>query len=477
MHWDSLLNSQRRKPKKTKIDVSADTTKGRQQIERDYDRILFAAPTRRLADKTQVFPLDKNDSVRNRLTHSHEVANLARGIGMRLAFELKDDIFTEISDEICVERDVPALLAAIGLAHDLGNPPFGHQGERAMSEWFRRKLPESNKKYADTIFNDFRSFDGNSQTFRLVTKLQILNDDYGLNLTYATLASLLKYPRASYRSESIWKKHGFFHSEENVVKDIWEKTGLREGVRHPFTYIMEACDDIAYSVLDAEDTVKKGLASFHDLMDFLSCHPESQSDNITQQVITRSRHENTKYAQCDLSPAELNDMSMQMFRVYAIAELVDAVVIAFKDNLPNFVDDNCQIKDLLSVSTGKGLCKALKDFDSSRGYRHKSVLKLELEGSNYIKGLMDMLWVGIEGRISSDDHQCTPFGRYVYGRISENYRRVFEAESSLPPEYKEAQLLADAISGMTDSYLIALHDELAALYQYEHRQKTNTSEA
>ena len=190
-----------------------------------------------------------------------------------------------------------------------------------------------------------------------------------------------------------------------------------------------------------------------------------------------SRRENEKYAQCDLSPAELNDMSMQMFRVYAIAELVDAVVIAFKNNLQNFVDDNCQIKDLLSVSAGKGLCKALKDFDSSRGYRHKSVLKLELEGSNYIKGLMDMLWVGIEGRGSNAEHQCTPFGRYVYGRISENYRRFFEAESPLPPEYKEAQLLADAISGMTDSYLTALHDELAALYQYEHRQKANTSEA
>lgn len=125
MNWNQLLNSSRRKPKEGKETIS-DTAKGRHQIERDFDRILFAAPTRRLADKTQVFPLDKNDSVRTRLTHSYEVANLARGIGMRLAFELEEDVFKGISPDICIQRDVPALLAAIGLAHDLGNPPFGH---------------------------------------------------------------------------------------------------------------------------------------------------------------------------------------------------------------------------------------------------------------------------------------------------------------------------------------------------------------
>lgn len=484
MQWTELLNANRRKPKKTN---SVGTAKGRLQIERDFDRILFAAPTRRLADKTQVFPLDKNDSVRTRLTHSHEVANLARGIGVRLAFEMKEDIFGTKLPDVCVERDVPALLAAIGLVHDLGNPPFGHQGERAMGEWFRKEIPVCTSCPMDKIYNDFRQFDGNSQTFRLVTKLQILNDEFGLNLTYATLASMLKYPRTSFSSSKQWKKHGFFYSEEPVVKDIWEKTGLREGIRHPFTYLMEACDDIAYSVLDAEDTVKKGLASFHDLMDFLSCQNNASSDEIMRNVITKSKEDNKEYAKGELSPAELNDMSMQMFRVYAIAELVDAVVIAFKENKDNFLDINCQEKDLISISKGRALCEALKMFDRTRGYQHRSVLKLELEGSNYIKGLMDMLWVGIHGhktkqqkkdeKLSSattlpEYHSDTPFGRYVYGRISENYRRIFESpQNDLPVLYKEAQLLADAISGMTDSYLIALHDELKSLYEYEHSSK------
>lgn len=471
MQWNNLLNSNRRKPKKEKKDQSQDTSKGRQQIERDFDRILFAAPTRRLADKTQVFPLDKNDSVRTRLTHSHEVANLSRGIGMRLAFELQNEVFKGVDTNICLQRDVPALLATIGLVHDLGNPPFGHQGEKAMSEWFTENLRSDSEEYKDGIYDDFRRFDGNSQTFRLVTKLQILNDNYGLNLTYATLASMIKYPRASNSDSSLWSKHGFFISEQDVVHDVWDKTGLSEGVRHPFTYIMEACDDIAYSVLDAEDIVKKGLASFHDLMDFINCHLLCKDDIVAKRVVENCKDIHTTYAQQNLSPAELNDMSMQMFRVFAIAELVDAVVIAFKDNIDKFLNDNCEIKDLMSQSTGCNLCKVLKQFDSSRGYQHSSVLKLELKGSNYIKGLMDMLWLGIKGRATHDTQWDTPFGRYVYGRISENYRRIFEQKNDLPAHYKEAQLLADAISGMTDSYLIALHDELATLYQYECRQR------
>lgn len=471
MHWNDLLNSCRRKPKKEKKDQSQDTSKGRRQIERDFDRILFAAPTRRLADKTQVFPLDKNDSVRTRLTHSHEVANLSRGIGMRLAFEMQNKIFKDVDVDICLQRDVPALLATIGLVHDLGNPPFGHQGEKAMGEWFTENLRSDSEAYKDTIYDDFRRFDGNSQTFRLVTKLQILNDDYGLNLTYATLASMIKYPGASNSAPSLWDKHGFFISEQDVVNDVWQKTGLSEGIRHPFTYIMEACDDIAYSVLDAEDIVKKGLASFHDLMNFIQCHKCCKDDEVAKRVVKNCENRHMTYASHNFSPAELNDMSMQMFRVFAIAELIDAVVIAFSENVETFLTNKCSIRNLISKSAGKNLCNALKEFDSSRGYQHSSVLKLELKGSNYIKGLMDMLWLGIKGRATGNSQWNTPFGRYVYGRISENYRRIFEQENDLPAHYKEAQLLADAISGMTDSYLIALHDELAKLHQYESRQR------
>ncbi|NJQ21621.1 dNTP triphosphohydrolase [Pantoea sp. LS15] len=481
MEWCKLLNSGRRKDKEKNPELEPSVlSAGRQEIERDFDRLLFAAPTRRLADKTQVFPLDLNDSVRTRLTHSHEVANFARGIGMRLAFEMKEEIFGTHCDHLVLERDVPALLATIGLAHDLGNPPFGHQGEAAMAAWFSRNLEPVVKYDFDeesrSIFNDFMKFDGNSQTLRLVTRLQIINDNYGLNLTYASLAAMIKYPQSSYTQNKKWSKHGYLFSEEHVVHEIWEETGLTEGVRHPFTYLMEACDDVAYSILDAEDTIKKGLASYQDLISFLT-NWRNGTDQTIQELVKRVQNKNQEwdYRKQDLSPAEINDMSMQMFRVHGTNVLITSIVEAFRQRHKELCQTDCSIKDLISISTGHELCSALKKFDKTRGYRHRTVLELELKGSNYIQGLMDMLWLGIKGRKSGGKSWDTPFGRYAYGRISENYRRVFEdPENDLPPLYKEAQLLADAISGMTDSYLIRLHDELKSLYEYESRIQPST---
>jgi len=269
--WGKLLNSERRKPKKAQAqDVEeCKPIEVRTQIERDYDRILFSTPVRRLADKTQVFPLERNDSVRTRLTHSHEVSNLARSIGVTLAFD--DKIIAD--NELKPERNLPSILASVGLAHDLGNPPFGHQGEHAIQAWFMDN-PEvlEDPQLTDAMKLDFMRFEGNAQTLRLLTRLQLINDDYGLNLTYSTLAALMKYPASSDRIDKdnvAKKKHGYFQSEKKIVEEIWQKTGLSEGVRHPLTYIMEACDDIAYAVLDAEDAVKKGLVSFSDLMSYL----------------------------------------------------------------------------------------------------------------------------------------------------------------------------------------------------------------
>ncbi|WIH19329.1 dGTP triphosphohydrolase [Photobacterium damselae] len=502
MNWNKLLNNSRRKDKHKQVaDPSVEgqkkqgTSAGREEIERDFDRILFLAPTRRLADKTQVFPLEQNDSVRTRLTHSFEVSNLARGIGTRLAFdhpEIFDGHALDARGDR-IERTIPSLLAAIGLAHDLGNPPFGHQGESAIRDWFKKnKEMVFESDLENPLYQDFLKFDGNSQTIRLLTQLQILNDKFGINLTYSTLAALVKYPLSSKAVDShpTWEKHGFFASEEAIIKETWEETGLQEGVRHPLTYIMEACDDIAYSVLDAEDIVKKGLASFYDLVNHLSTfvaekNTEIQSSTEEKQdseLITKMKEEvqvieslvgkikekNEEYSKEDLSPAELNDLSMQMFRVFAIGALVESVIEAYVQQQPLIQNTEAPPQDLMSLSKGKALCKALKKFDKKWGYRNKSVLKLELEGCNYIQELMSMLWIGIHGKLNDDNkHESdTPFGKYAYEKISENYRRVFEDKSNdLPVPYKESQLLTDAISGMTDSYLIALHTELKNLYR------------
>ena len=451
LRWEQLLCSKRRKESHGGGE-SLGTGVGRAEIERDYDRILFSAPLRRLADKTQVFPMEKNDSIRTRLTHSHEVSNLARSIGIRLAFAHREEVFGGSGSALQVERTVPSLLAAVGLAHDLGNPPFGHQGEIAIRRWFSEK----EKKGEKSVAKDFLQFDGNCQTFRLLTRLQILNDDYGLNLTYATLAGMLKYP-VLWNSSTIeeYRKAGVFESERDIVVDVWEHTGLAEGVRHPLAYVMEACDDIAYSVIDAEDIVKKRYASFVDVVDHLqSCN---SNDGVTRDVVEAAVNKNTEFRKELLSSSELDDLSMQMFRVKAIAAMVEAATEAFAANVPAMMRGSIEKEfELIRRSRSGPLCESLKKFDREHGYQNPEVLRLELRGDTYLGQTMDMLWDGIVNHESGE-----PFAEYAYGRISENYRRVYE--NSRQEDRDRWHLLCDAISGMTEQYLASLHDELKAL--------------
>jgi dGTPase len=307
------------------------------------------------------------------------------------------------------------------------------------------------------VDTDFSGFDGNAQTFRLLTRLQVLNDQFGLNLTVGTLAALVKYP-SIYGSadKGGFKKFGIFRSEEQIIREVWEHSGLQPGLRHPLAYVLEACDDIAYSVIDAEDTVKKGYASFYDLMDFLETF--DRDDTVILRVVKACRDKNTEFKRENLSSRELNDISMQMFRVKAIAEMVGAAVDAFVLNVQDMVSGTVQPGfELIASSRSGQLCRAAKAFDFRHGFQHKDVLRLELEGSNYIKKTMSMLWRGIE----SGNNPSRPFERYVFGAISENYRRVYMAAES--SSYARCQLLCDAVSGMTESYLIKKHDEFRAL--------------
>lgn len=440
--WDKLLTPTRRKAIGGGSE-SIGTGIGREEVERDYDRILFAAPTRRLADKTQVFPQDPSDSVRTRLTHSHEVSNLARSIGVRLAYEHRKEVFGDYADEAKVERTVPAVLAAAGLAHDLGNPPFGHQGEASMGQWCR----DHTKGIEDA--KDFNEFNGNCQTFRLLSRLQILNDSYGINLTCATLATMMKYPVFSNHCPR-FKKFGLFQTERDVAKDVWKETGLDEGIRHPLVYVMEACDDIAYSVIDAEDTVKKRYASFNDLMDVLS----NSSSNLTKSVVDAVVKKNKEFGGEKLSPAELDELSMQMFRVKSVAEMVKAATDTFVQHIDGILDVTIDREfEIIGQSDAADLCNRLKDFDRSKGYEHPDVLRLELRGHNFITQTMDWLWRSL----NSDGR----FEDYAYSRISENYRRVYEAAGKSKSD--KLHLVCDTLSGMTERYLISTHDELKEL--------------
>lgn len=468
--WEQLLNLQRRKSKGSQVDADSKgyVEEVRTDGERDYDRVMFSTPLRRLADKTQVFPLERNDSVRTRLTHSFEVSNLARSLGTALAFEHNFAVDTEKAN-----RNIPAICAAIGLIHDLGNPPFGHQGEAAIQSWFNTNSEVLSCLNSEQMRNDFLKFEGNAQAFRLVTRLQLLNDDYGLDLTYATLASMMKYPTPSDkidRVEVARKKHGFFYSEQKIAEEVLKECGLKLGERHPLAHLMEACDDIAYVVFDAEDATKKGLASFSDLMTWLE-HEANNEDQFILDVVKISKDKNQQYREdkYKLSPAELNDVSMQRFRVAAISAMINEMIAVIKEKQNELLKNKVN-EPLLDISKAKGLRDALQKFSFKHAYTHKSVLAIELNGFNVITGLMDMLWAAVVDRADPDKPDSKrkhPFTRLVYERVSENYKRVFESPTgsakNLPLRYRECQLVTDMIAGMTDTYAVDLYEELSSL--------------
>lgn len=492
LKWSRLLSTARpiashaspNKPKKLEWIVS-----NRTETERDFDRVLYSTPFRRLADKTQVFPLEQNDSVRTRLTHSIEVANLARSIGTHLVHsevgqKIVDDAQSESFTEADIKRAIPAMLGAIGLAHDLGNPPFGHQGEESIRSWiksksnvlFERVAADPSEKVADLgrltarMRADFENFEGNAQALRTVTRLQVVRDTGGLNLTYGTLAALMKYSVPSDAVDpgrgAAWGKPGYFESEADLVKDIHERTGLENGLRHPLTWIMEACDDVAYSIIDAEDAVKKRLVSFPDLIHWLDANTDA--DELSSYVIARAKFYLDDSKDNPLSPWERNDVCVQRFRAEAMTAIVSSTILAFEQYYDDIMNGDMKER-LITVSRARSLVDALKKFDLTYAYRDQKVLELELRGNHTLHALMDALWVGISQRakyeVTSDGFKARrglPFAQYAYGRISENYRRVFEADSeSLPIRYRELRLLTDMVSGMTDGYALELKNQLA----------------
>jgi len=264
MNWQQLLSSGLAGQK------SIFTTEpSRSAFERDYDRIIFSHPFRRLQDKTQVHPLPEHDFVHTRLTHSLEVSSVGRSLGKKVG-EVIVQRHPELSNHFS-SFDFGAVVAAGALTHDLGNPPFGHAGEEAISDFFRHH--EFGKSFQNEVseaqWADLINFEGNAQGFRILNKNQ-----YGLKLTFATLAAFTKYPCPSLfdqrdKSKKSQKKFGFFQTEKESFKEVAEQVGLTvqsesNWGRHPLTFLVEAADDICYSIIDLEDGCSLGLVSYEE---------------------------------------------------------------------------------------------------------------------------------------------------------------------------------------------------------------------
>lgn len=470
--WVKLLSKSRLPGPDRKKLIYGTINDHRTEHERDFDRVVFSTPVRRLKDKTQVFPLDMHDGVRTRLTHSMEVSNLARSMGTAVSSSIAD--LARVAD---ANRDVPALLAAIALTHDLGNPPFGHQGEVAIRNWVEQNeteiKAEAKNTFSRDLLKDFLLFEGNAQGFRILTRLQHQDHLSGLRLSASTLRAFMKYPWLSdrVRGDGGPKKFGVFRSESAVFDWVNKETGLKPSVRHPLSYLMEVCDDIAYSVLDIEDAVKKELISVAELASYIRNDPRYNEDARVKQLLQQYRDDRAWLnelrmpsddgKQIPLTSKEIRDSQIDILRSYAIGLMVS-------DGIERFValeaaDSFGSLKKGIAEDfRSTKLIEAFKDFAILRVYKHPSVLKAELQGHRVIPELMSAFWK----TVVSHGHQTqNKVDEYVMSLMSPNYVRVYRqsADLGLPKWYRQIQLVCDQVCGMTDSFAIRLHADLGGI--------------
>ncbi|MDD4701180.1 MAG: deoxyguanosinetriphosphate triphosphohydrolase [Desulfovibrio sp.] len=268
--WSRLL-APYRKTRKDKQPAPLDVV--RNPFVQDYDRIIFSSSFRRLAKKTQVHPLVRNDHIHNRLTHSLEVSCVGRSLGLQVGQALTD--MGHLPDGVRPDH-LGQILQAACLAHDIGNPPFGHAGEEALRDWFK-DTSHTEHYFKDLLpveRADFEAFDGNAQGFRVINTLENNKDAGGLRLTFPVLASLVKYPCSAHEALGQGSgKFNFYRAEQEVFADIFTTLGLmRDGLacRHPLSYLLEAADDICYRIIDMEDARELRIITYQDIKDAMT---------------------------------------------------------------------------------------------------------------------------------------------------------------------------------------------------------------
>ena len=268
MEWPRLLSS-----KRFRDDAPPRAEDGRSQFQKDYDRIVFSRAFRRLQGKTQVHPLPDNDHVHTRLTHTLEVASVGRSLGARAGLRLKQD---HKLPESMHPQDIGSILQAACLAHDIGNPPFGHAGENAIRGWFKQHHHYLNDLSDNQQKLDLENFEGNAQGLRVLSQLEGHLFSGGLRPTFATLGTFMKYPWSSGHASIIQKpKFGYFQTENAIIDEIATELGLiktssASWTRHPLVFLTEAADDICYAIVDLEDALEVGILGFHEVESILS---------------------------------------------------------------------------------------------------------------------------------------------------------------------------------------------------------------
>ena len=474
MNCEQLLSTKRSRGSSNKNKYLKNTDL-RSEFEKDYHRIIGSASFRRLQDKTQVFPLDKSDFIRTRLTHSLEVSSFAKSLGQNIGENIllykKDTGFTpRMKEDIC------SILQCAGLIHDIGNPPFGHFGELAIREWFERNLPvlkfhgkPIDQMLTERMREDLYHFEGNAQALRLVSKLHFLVDEHGMNLTYALLNTIVKYPVASDeidpKSGNIKdKKLGYYLADAKIFREIQEATGTN-GRRHPLTFILEAADDIAYKTADIEDAFIKGFISYQKLLEELTelqvMYGKSDANTFNPARLLDELYLRGK----DKHVEDPEEYAIKNWIVRVQGFLINCATYGFTSNYNEIMAGEYE-HDLFYHTFAEKLMDMLGDLAFREVFTSDTIYRMEVAEATMIDYLMDRFVSAVIKYDDKEEKMGTLDIRMV-SFISSNYKNAyhFQAQGKSDEErlYLRLLLVTDYICGMTDSYAKRLYQELKAI--------------
>ena len=440
MNWQQLISNKRLGQEVRHPERHDD----RSEFKRDYDRLIFSAPFRRMQNKTQVFPLPGSIFVHNRLTHSLEVASVGMSLGNDVARVLKQH-HPELAGTLFEE--IGTIVSTACLAHDMGNPPFGHSGEKAIQAYFREGGGQAlQERISNEFWNDLTHFEGNANTFRLLTHRFHGRREGGFVMTYSTLASIVKYPHSSLCAGKKGK-FGLFCFEEEYFRRIADELGMirlsADGeplryARHPLVYLVEAADDICYEIMDIEDAHKLRILSFDETMKLLlgffdEAHRQKIMQRITDEGITDNNEKVVYMRACAIGLLESECARTFVENEQAIlnGEFVGSLI----DHVSPLVRD--AYKHCTNVSF-------------ERIYNSKPVLDVELSGYKIMETLMETL---TEAAVSPEKFH------------SEQLRKRFSNQYDINSNDFETRIMAviDFISGMTDIFALDIYQKIQGI--------------
>ncbi|WP_299064146.1 deoxyguanosinetriphosphate triphosphohydrolase [uncultured Polaribacter sp.] len=440
MNWEQLLSLKRFGDTQKRPRIAQDET--RLGFDVDFDRIIFSSAFRSLQDKTQVIPLSETDFVHTRLTHSLEVSVVGRTLGRRVGKALLER-HPNLVDLGYTFNDFGAITAAASVMHDIGNPPFGHSGEKAIGEYFKTgKGVKYKNELSDKEYQDLIDFEGNANGFKILTESR-KGISGGLRLSYATLGAFLKYPKESLPKKPtnhiVDKKYGFFQSEKEAFLDVVKDLGMLEkksdGIsffRHPLAYLVEAADDICYTIIDFEDGINLGLIDEEFALEYMI---KLVKDTIDIKKYHSLQHKTDR---------------VSYLRALAIGVLINEAVTIFLDNEEAILNGTFE-KSLLDKCKYEAQINDIIKISVSKIYKSTEVVEKEVAGYRIIADLLDVFVTALNNKF---DGCSSNFDNLVLNLLPEEYK------TETTNLYDRIMQVCSYVSRISDSYAIRMHKKL-----------------